>query len=98
MSAGELNEFYDTGKVFPALYLIRVRGCLDGTGWPDWFGPMEISVDVALGETTLRGLVADQAALYGLLSKLRNLTLPLILVQRIDNAYTDCLAEEATGA
>lgn len=86
MSTGEWNDHNDAGEVFPALYLIRVRGCLEGSGWADWFGPMQISVDVARGETTLTGPVADQAELYGLLSKLRNLTLPPLLVQRMQAA------------
>ena len=85
MSAGKLNDCRDAGEMFPALYLIRVQGRLEGSGWPDWFGSMEISADVAQGETTLRGLVADQAELYGLLSKLRNLALPLLLVQSVDD-------------
>jgi hypothetical protein len=72
--------------VFPAQYLIRVRGCLEGAGWSDWFGPVRITVDAEHGETTLRGPVADQAELYGLLAKLRNLALPLILVERLEPA------------
>ena len=72
------------GEVFPAQYVIRVQGRLEGAGWPDWFDPMQIVVDLGRGETTLRGLVADQAELYGLLSKLRNLKLPLLLVQRVE--------------
>jgi hypothetical protein len=81
---GESNNCGDMTERFPAEYLIRVSGCLEGSGWSDWLDPMQISVDVAQGETTLRGRVADQAELYGLLSKLRNLTLPLLLVTRID--------------
>jgi hypothetical protein len=83
-STGESNDCGDMTAVFPTEYLIRVRGCLEGSGWSDWLDPMQISVDAAQGETTLRGRVADQAQLYGLLSKLRNLTLPLLLVTRID--------------
>jgi hypothetical protein len=51
---------------------------------------MQISVDVEQGETTLRGSVADQAELYGLLSKLRNMTLPLLLVRRVGAAGAEC--------
>lgn len=90
MFTSDANECEAAGEVFPAQYLIRVRGCLEGARWSDWFGPMQISVDVDQDETTLRGLVADQAELYGLLSKLRNLTLPLVLVQRIESSGTGC--------
>ena len=83
-STAELTDRNPPGEAPPALYVIRVRGCLEGPGWSDWFGPMQVSIDLGQGETTLRGPVADQAELYGLLSKLRSLTLPLLLVQRID--------------
>lgn len=83
-SPGKSSDRGDLSEVFPAKYLLRVRGCLEGSGWSDWFDPLQVSVDVAQGETTMCGRVADQAELYGLLSKLRNLALPLLLVQRID--------------
>jgi hypothetical protein len=89
-STRDSNDREPAGDVFPALYLIRARGHLEGSGWSDWFGQMELSVDVAQDETTLCGPVADQAELYGLLSRLRNLTLPLLLVQRIDSAASEC--------
>jgi hypothetical protein len=63
-------------------YEIRVKGCLDEAFWADWFGDMEFSIDPDLGETTLRGPFADQAELYGLLSRLRNKGLILISVQQ----------------
>lgn len=80
------NERVGAGEVFPARYIIRVRGCLEGAGWAEWFGPMQVTLDREQGETTLQGPVADQAELYGLLSRLRSLTLPLLLVQRVDPA------------
>ena len=49
----------------------------------DWFGGMEITVDLDRAKTTLRGPIADQAELYGLLSRLRNKGLTLISVQQI---------------
>lgn len=56
---------------------IRIRGCID-EHWSPWFD------DLALahrgGETVLSGRVADHAALYGLLARLRDLGLPLISV------------------
>lgn len=66
----------------PASYEIRVAGELGG-GWADWFGGFEVSSD-ALGCTTIRGRVCDQAELYGLLARVRDLGLPLIGLRRLD--------------
>jgi hypothetical protein len=63
------------------IYVIRVKGCMDEVFWADWFGGMEISIDLDQAETTLRGPISDQAELYGLLSRLRNKGLTLISVQ-----------------
>lgn len=64
---------------------IRVRGRID-EHWSDWFEGLTVTY-TDQGETILAGEVADQAALYGLLAKLRDLGLPLVSVKR--------LAEEA---
>ncbi len=64
-----------------AYYQIRVQGTLDPR-WSAWFDGFTITHD-ADGDTTLAGLVADQAALYGLLSKARDLGLTLLAVQRV---------------
>jgi hypothetical protein len=66
----------------PAHYEIRVRGVLDSR-WPAWFEELRLSSDEA-GQTTIAGPVADQAALHGLLAKIRDLGLPLLLVRHID--------------
>jgi hypothetical protein len=96
-STGESHDRYHVDEAFPALYLIRVRGQLDGAVWSNWFAPMQISVDPGHDETTLRGLVCDRAALYGLLSRLRNLTLTPLLVQRLGGS-AECVRDETTGA
>ena len=57
------------------IFEIRLAGHLT-SGWVDWFAGMEIRLTPA-GETVLTGPVADQAALYGLLKKVRDLGLPL---------------------
>jgi len=65
-----------------AVYQITVKGQLD-LRWSDWFDGMEIeclSVDQDQPVTTLTGPVVDQAALHGLLIKIRNLNLELISV------------------
>ncbi len=83
------NEKNSSSRTMPAgeppapIYDIRVKGCMDEGFWVDWFGGMEFSIDLEQGETTLRGTVADQAELYGLLSRLRNKGLTLISVQQI---------------
>ncbi len=50
-------------------------------GWSAWFDGLEVTS--ARGQTTITGPVADQAALHGLLAKIRDLGLPLISVHRI---------------
>jgi hypothetical protein len=65
----------------PAHYEIRLRGVLDSR-WSDWFDGLEIRSD-APGQTLIAGPVADQAALHGLLAKVRDLGLPLLSVQRV---------------
>jgi hypothetical protein len=57
---------------------IRVQGHLDRR-WAAWFDDMEL-VTTDEGTTVIRGAVADQAALHGLLQKVRDLGLPLISV------------------
>jgi hypothetical protein len=66
----------------PARYEIRVKGELDSC-WSAWFEGLQLSSD-ELGQTLIAGPVTDQAALHGLLAKIRDLALPLISVRRID--------------
>lgn len=61
---------------------IRVKGHLDAR-WVAWFGGMTLSRD-GDGTTRIHGPVVDQAALYGLLAKVRDLGLPLISVTQIE--------------
>jgi hypothetical protein len=64
------------------IYEIRVRGVL-GSGWSAWFEDLRVTSD-AYGQTVIAGPVADQAALHGLLTKIRDLGLELLSVRRID--------------
>jgi hypothetical protein len=70
------------------VYEIRLRGELD-EDWADWFGGgrriSAVAVHAALGETTIRGRVTDQCALFGLLVKIRDLGLPLLSVRRLES-------------
>jgi hypothetical protein len=61
-------------------YRIRVEGNLDAQ-WSDWFDGFTITPQ-ADGETLLTGEVSDQADLHGILAKIRDLNLSLLLVQR----------------
>lgn len=62
-------------------YQIRIKGHLDSQ-WTDWFDSLVITQEED-GNTLLTGVVADQAALYGLLKKLRDLGLTLLSVNPI---------------
>jgi hypothetical protein len=67
---------YDT----PAIYRIRVKGVLDPT-WSDWFDGFTITS--LEDETEMTGLVADQAALHGILTQLNNLGLAILFMTQV---------------
>ena len=64
-------------------YRIRVKGTLDRK-WSEWFNGLTITPQ-GNDETLLTGPVADQAALHGLLAKIRDLGLPLLSVVRAED-------------
>ena len=68
------------GATRPHVYRIRLKGAL-GKHWEEWFPGCRIAADQ--GETMLTGEMADQAALHGLLMRIRDLGLPIISVNRI---------------
>ena len=70
----------------PGQYEIRLRGHLDER-WGAWFGDLAVTLEDN-GDTCLTGPVADQAALHGLLRKVRDFGLPLISVNRIQSDET----------
>jgi hypothetical protein len=70
----------------PLVYQIRVEGHL-GQQWMDWFDGLTITLE-ADGNTLLTGQVVDQAALYGLLKKVRDLGMPLVSVNRVQSNVT----------
>lgn len=63
-------------------YEIRLRGHLE-TRWAAWFDGMTLSHEPD-GSTVLIGTVVDQAALHGLLQKVRDIGLPLVSINRIE--------------
>ena len=64
------------------IYQIRIKGHL-GHQWTDWFEGLTITLEEN-GETLLTGPVVDQAALHGLLKKVRDLGMPLLAVNRVE--------------
>ena len=77
----------------PAQYEIRVAGVLDSR-WAAWFNGLEISDQG--DETVIRGLLEDQPALHGLLTKVRDLGLCLISVRRLDTGQAEASHREQT--
>ena len=69
-------------KKVQEIYQIRVKGRLDQS-WSSWFDDMALTFEK--GETSITGEVTDQAALHGLLAKVRDLGLTLIDVRRVDS-------------
>ena len=68
-------------------YQIKIEGHLDGR-WQDWFGGLTVTKTTD-GHTILSGPVRDQAALHGLLKKVRNLGMPLLSVNRVESDDKD---------
>lgn len=74
----------------PGLYEIRIQGHL-AARWSDWFGGLILTLEDD-GNTLLAGPVVDQAALHGLLRKVRDLGMPLISVVRLAPGQPDAPA------
>ena len=66
----------------PLVYQIRIEGHL-GHQWTDWFEGLTITLEED-GDTLLTGPVVDQAALHGLLKKVRDLGMPLVSVNPVE--------------
>src|SRR5438874_12827906 len=79
------NSEIDPGQ--PMIYQIRINGHL-GRHWTDWFRGLTITQEDN-GETLLTGAVVDQAALHGVLRKVRDVGLPLLSVNRVKPGQAD---------
>jgi len=76
------EDHYELG-----LYKIRIKGHL-ADRWADWFEGLTITLQED-GVTVLTGPVVDDAALHGLLRKVRDLGLPLLSVNRVESGQVD---------
>jgi len=81
----ELNPKTDPRQ--PVVYQIRIKGQLDPQ-WTDWFSGLFITLKDN-GDTLLTGPVVDQAALHGLLKKVRDLGMPLVSVSPVEPGQVD---------
>ncbi len=77
----------ETDSSQPIVYQIRIKGHL-GSQWSDWFGGLSITLQDN-GDTLLTGPVIDQAALFCLLKKVRNLGIPLLSVSLVQPGQAD---------
>ena len=77
--ANDINS--ESEKAQPLVYQIKIKGHL-GREWTDWFSGLTISA-LDNGETLLTGPVLDQAALHGVLRKVRDVGMPLLSVNRV---------------
>ena len=83
--SNEINSEIDPSQ--PMVYQIRIKGHL-GRQWTDLFGGLTITLE-GNGETLLTGSVVDQAALHGLLKKVRDLGMPLLSVVGMKSDQAD---------
>jgi hypothetical protein len=92
--SSELNPKND--PIQPVVYQIRIKGHL-GSQWTDWFEGMAIMLEED-GDTLLTGPVIDQAALHGLLKKVRDLGMPLVSVSPVKSSPSTTLGTGQTDA
>ena len=83
--SNEINSEMNPSQ--PMVYQIRIKGHL-GRQWTDWFEGLAITLEDN-GETLITGPVVDQAALHGVLKKVRDLEMPLVSVIRVKPGQAD---------
>ena len=88
--SNDINSESDPGQ--PLVYQIRIKGHL-GRQWTDWFGGLTLTLEDN-GETLLTGPVVDQAALHGVLRKVRDLGVPLLSVSRVKPCQAEAKARQ----
>jgi hypothetical protein len=85
-----MAEMIDSSQ--PTIYQIRIKSHLS-PDWTDWFEGLTVTLEED-GDTLLSGPVVDQAALHGLLKKVRDLGLPLISVNCIESSQADSVNDK----
>jgi hypothetical protein len=88
-AGGPTNDRREAGR-----YEIRIQGRLD-TRWAGWFDGLSLTHD-SDGTTVIRGPVVDQAALHGLLQRVRDIGLPLVSVTHVGPKQANRPDVEAT--
>jgi hypothetical protein len=83
--SNKINSEGDPGQ--PPVYQIRIKGHL-GRQWANWFGGLSITLEDN-GDMLITGPVVDQAALHGLLKKVRDLGMPLVSVSPVKPGPAD---------
>jgi hypothetical protein len=95
MSNKHHNPAHDADQ--PSIYQIRIRGHLSPQ-WADWFEGLTITLEDD-GNTLLTGTVIDQAALHGLLKKVRDLATPLLSINNVNpNQANASIVKPVLGA
>ena len=88
--SNEIDSESDPGQ--PMISQVRIKGH-PGREWTDWFGGLTLTLEDN-GETLLTGPVVDQAALHGLLRKVRDLGVPLLSVNRVKPGQAEAKARQ----
>jgi hypothetical protein len=88
----ELDPHADSSQ--PMAYQIRITGQLDAR-WADWFEGLAITLDGS--DTLITGPIVDQAALHGLLKRVRDLGMPLVSVSPVESGPSTTLGTGLTG-
>jgi hypothetical protein len=82
----------ESEKAQPMVYQIRIKGHL-GREWADWFEGLTLTA-LDNGEALLTGVVVDQAALHGLLRKVRDVGMPLLSVSPVEPGQAEAEARQ----
>jgi hypothetical protein len=88
LKGGQMSEISTGPHHSPGRYEIRLKGHLDSR-WAAWFDGLSLSNEND-GTTIIGGPVVDQAALHGLLQKVRDLGLPLVSVTQVQPGQPEC--------
>jgi hypothetical protein len=91
--SNELDPKKEPGQ--PVVYQIRIKGHL-GSQWTDWFEGLTITLEED-GDTLLTGPVVDQAALHGLLKRVRDLGMPLVSISPVEPGLSTSLGTGQAG-